>query len=318
MIAVCSLVLPGPSTARADAPSGTPSVILRVCPDLDAATIIDVLDAQLPEVEFLGDGVGGATTPWMAEVCSNGNTVVATLQNTRTGASEVRTWPVTLDAGEQGLERLAAHVIAAQAEYVLELPPGPVDEVPDRVEQVDVPGIEPERDVGLGFVVAAGFECVGGLSGRTDEASLALGPGFRLGMLIDESGYVGFGLRALTVSSSGAGLDLLEALPLSIEGGWMATLGPVALGGFLAVIGERWQPNGAPWGSGWRAGIGAGGEFVVPLAWLLDVRVTFGVEFFPEGYRLGHDTGTSEEIVAELSNWRWRASAGFGLSIPAI
>ncbi|MBI5500957.1 MAG: hypothetical protein HY907_11995 [Deltaproteobacteria bacterium] len=302
------------SDARAAGASADRTVVLRICPALDMPTLVGILDVQLPRVRFLPDTSAGSTAHWLAELCADGHTVVSTVQNTETGASDTRTWPVPPDAGAQGLERLAAHVLAVQVEAALESlseRPQPERDVP-AIELAAASGDPPLR---LDLVAGLGFDGVGGLSGRTDEASIAMGPGVRLGALLDRHGYIGFGLRALTVLGDGAGLDLLEIMPLSIEGGWHVPLGPVALQACLAVIGERWDPTGIAWGSGWRAGIGLGGGLVVPLAWLLDFRLEFGVEFFPEGYHLGLD---AEETVAELSNWRWRAGAGLGISIPVL
>ena len=52
------------------------------------------------------------------------------------------------------------------------------------------------------------------------------------------------------------------------------------------------------------------------MGWYLDVRVDFGVEFFAEGHSLGYGSGPDREIVADLSNWRWRAAAGLELRLP--
>ena len=122
----------------------------------------------------------------------------------------------------------------------------------------------------LDLYLAIGFESVGGLTHRTDAASIALGPGFRAGVVLGRNGVLGIGVRSLTVVGVAPEVDLVETVPLSIEGGWAGSVGPVELQGILEVIAERWSPSGAAWAGGWRAGLGLVGGLVVPIAWLLD------------------------------------------------
>ena len=131
---------------------------------------------------------------------------------------------------------------------------------------------------------------------RTDAASIALGPGFRAGVILGRNGVLGIGVRSLTVVGVAPEVDLVETVPLSIEGGWAGSLGPVELQGILEVIAERWSPSGAAWAGGWRAGLGLAGGLVVPIAWLLDFRVDFGIEFFTEGHTLGYTFETTREL----------------------
>ncbi|MBI5487896.1 MAG: hypothetical protein HY905_11230 [Deltaproteobacteria bacterium] len=259
----------------------------------------------------------GVTARWLAELCTDGRMVVSTLTDTDTGASNTQTWPVPEDAGDEGLERLAGHILEDQVRAALESAPPDTPVVVDD-DTTDGDGSAPDvgPDLGVELYLAVCFESVGGLTDRTDEASIALGPGFQLGVILGRHGIVGLGIRTLTVLGVGARMDLLETLPLSIGGGWNAPLGPVELQGVLEVIAERWSPSGASWTGGWRAGLGARGGLVVPVAWLLDFRIDFGAEYFAEGYSLGYGPEIDGEFVADLSNLRWRASAGLELRIP--
>ncbi|MBI5490540.1 MAG: hypothetical protein HY905_24615 [Deltaproteobacteria bacterium] len=306
-----------PGGASAGESDLAPVVVLRVCGNLDAESVIGMFGARFPQVRIVPDDQGGATTPWLAELCTDGEMLVSTLTNTDTGASSTQTWPVPGDAGERGLERLAAHILGSQIRGAFEAASAaiPFSEGADAMEG-DAALEDDEAGLEVDLFLVVGFESVGGLTHRTDEASIGIGPGFLAGAILARNGIIALGVRALTVLGVGAGMDLLETLPLSIGGGWNAPLGPVDLQAVLEVIAERWSPSGADWGGGWRAGLGARCGLVVPLAWLLDFRLDFGVEYFTEGHSLGYGPVTSGGIIADLSNLRWRASAGLELRIP--
>ena len=295
-------------------------VVLRICEALDRRVFEEIIEGCLPDVQFMTGEDEGCTSPWIAEVCFDGATLVSTLTDVESGASSARTWPMPDDAGSHGRERFAAHILADQVRGLLDATAAdawsdPGGGLQDRHEEDDGtvrPGF------GLDLYFAVGFDSVGGLTHRTDETSIAIGPGFRLGVVLDDHGIIGLGLRSLSVIGTDAGLDLLDALPLSIEGGLGGAVGPVELQGVVEVIAERWSPAGASWAGGWRAGLGLFGGLVVPIAWLIDFRVDFGVEFFTEGHSMGYPLEPNREIVADLSNLRWRASAGLELRIPLI
>ncbi|MBI5486158.1 MAG: hypothetical protein HY905_02375 [Deltaproteobacteria bacterium] len=306
-----------PIAAAAGESARLPTVVLRICDRLDAESILGILNAHFQDLNVRQGDEGGATSPWLAELCADSDRVVSTLTNTTTGASDTQTWPVPLDVGDEGLDRFAAHILGNQIRTGLEASPHVAPPTPggEEDEGAGPPSAEASA-LGIDLYFAVGFESVGGLTDRTDAASIALGPGLFAGVILGQHGIVGVGIRSLTVLGSGPGMDLLETLPLSIGGGWNAPLGPVEVQAVLEVIAERWWPSGSVWGGGWRGGLGARGGLVVPLGWMLRIRVDFGVEYFTEGYSLGYTTETSREFVAELSNLRWRASAGLELRFP--
>ncbi|MBI5501582.1 MAG: hypothetical protein HY907_15160 [Deltaproteobacteria bacterium] len=303
--------------AAADESAGPPVVILRICAGLDAESVFGILGAHFPDLNVRRGDEGSATSPWLAELCADSESVVSTLTNTATGACDTQTWPVPGDVGDGGLDRLAAHMVGDQIRAGLEASPcvppresGGEEDEGAGSSSGDAPALR------VDLIFSVGFEAVGGLRDRTDAASIALGPGLWAGVILGQHGIVGVGLRSLTVLGDGPGMDLLETLPLSIGGGWNAPLGPVEVQAVLEVIAERWWPSGSMWGGGWRGGLGVRGGLVVPLGWAVGIRADFGIEYFTKGYSLGYTTETSTEIVADLSNLRWRAVAGLEISFP--
>jgi hypothetical protein len=164
--------------------------------------------------------------------------------------------------------------------------------------------------------MSLGLEAIGGLHDRTDETTIALGPALHLGLLVDAGGVVELSIGSLSFVGPSEAATTVNAMPLSVSGGYLFTLGPVALGGLLAVFAERWAPFGDLSMDGWRGGLGVTGRAVLPIAWLLDLRLDFGVDFFPKAYTFGDPADNAGEIVAELTNWRWRASLALGIRIP--
>ena len=303
--------------AAADDERPARTVILRVCDVLDGEVLDEILGGHLPEVRFvLGEGEA-ADTPWLAELCFDGETVVSTVTNTESGASNTETWPMPDDADGRARERFAAHVLANQIRGFLDARP-PADSaggVDDAQEDVD-PASDAAPPFAADLYLSLGLDAVGGLTYRTDEASIAVGPAFRLGVVLGRHGMVGIGVRSLTVVGAGASLNVLDTVPLSLEGGWAGTVGPVEFQALLEVIAEQWTASGVRGVEGWRAGLGLSGGLIVPITGFLDYRVDFGIEFFTEGYAVREEIGNTQQIVADLSNLRWRASTGLELRIP--
>jgi len=55
---------------------------------------------------------------------------------------------------------------------------------------------------------------------------------------------------------------------------------------------------------------------VLPIAWLLDLRLDVGIDLFPKAYTFGDSLDQPGQVVAELTNWRWRALLGLGIRFP--
>ena len=307
------------ASAGTEADGGRPAVALRVCDALDRRVIAEVLEGYLPELRFQVDSGAGVGVPLSAELCFDGEMVVSTVTNTDTGSSNTQLWPMPADATGRSRERLAAHVLGDQIRGVLfATQPGAPSAAGAGPSDDEPPSTPADRPMQVDVHLALAFDAVGGLTHRTDAASIALGPGLRAGVILGRNGVVGLGLRSLTVIGGADDLPLVEMLPLWLEGGWAGSVGPVELQGLLQVIAERWSPSGAAWAGGWRAGLGMSAGLVVPIGWILCFRLDFGIEFFPEGHTLGYTTETTGETVADLSNWRWRAAAGLEFRIPLL
>ena len=116
------------TTGWAAAPAGVHAetraqrVGLRVCEALDRQAIAEILDGYLPEVRFVPQNAETEGTPWLAELCFDGETVVSTLTDTDTGASHL-TWPVP-STPPTGQDRFAAHVLGDQVRGMIEAPAG--------------------------------------------------------------------------------------------------------------------------------------------------------------------------------------------------
>jgi hypothetical protein len=293
-----------------------PQVVLRTC------STLALLAARVPEVEFLPDDADTSRVPWLAEVCAAAETVVSTLTDTRSGAIDPRSAPFPSDAGMAGAERLIAGMLAAQVRAAIdswtsgdELPAEP----PPPLE------IPPAATMRLDFVMSLGFESIGGINGQADETSVALGPVLQLGALLARIGVIQLEIASLTFLGTDEIRTPVNALPLAVAGGCRFQTGPVFLAALLSVIAERWEPFGQGDRGGWRGGFGLTGGVVLPIVWLLELRLDLGLDFFPESYTVedtpGETPGTphsEKEIVADLANWRWRASLALQVRFPLL
>jgi hypothetical protein len=303
--------------ARADEPPAEVVVVLRACPALELPDLLDGMSARIPEARFvLGDAQAGLV-PWLAEVCTDGTTLVSTLTDTAGGATDTRATPVPVDAGPEGTERLLAGVLATQIRSARESWTADADETgaPDDASS-DAAAEPADRLVPIDFAMSVGLGTIGGLHDRTDETTIALGPALHLGLLVDAVGVVELGIGSLSFVGPSDATATVNAMPLSVAGGYLFDVGPVALGPFLVVFAERWTPFGQTAWEGWRGGLGVAGRFVLPIAWLLDLRLDFGVDFFPRAYTFFELVDNTKTIVAELTNWRWGASLGLGIRFP--
>jgi hypothetical protein len=316
---ICSKLLNGSALAEE---SGS-RVVLRSCPTLDRSDLLSLLAARIPDVEFLPDDAERALVPWLAEVCSDGASVASTLTDIRNGATDVRTAPFPRDAGSAGAERLLARLLSAQILAAQDAWTSPPSEPPPPGPTPLEPA--PSRTPPVDFVMSLGCATIGGINGRADRTSIALGPTLHLGALIDEIGVLEFEIASLDFWGSADSDATVNALPLAVAGGALFESGPVSLGVLLSVVAERWAPFGQSRRGGWRGGLGLSGRLVVPLAWLLELRLDAGIDFFPESYSVGYDRlgsgnppDTIREIAIDLANWRWRASLGLQFRFPLL
>jgi len=296
----------------------TTPVLLRVCPGLDRIDLIEALEARVPQVRLVLGHSAGALAAGVAEVCFDGTTVTSSVTDTRTGATDSRTVPLPTDASPEDAQRIVARLLASQMDSLLDVSPGEVladvagDTRGDRVPDAADAG-SGDRAVGLDILFDIGINSIGGLGGRMDEATIAVGPRLGLGVRIDDVGLLGLDIGSLSILGRGAGPSV-GLLPLTLAGGFLLAVGPVELGGILGIIAERWSPQGEISKDGWRAGLGLSGRLAIPFWWLLDVRLDAGVDYFPEAYTFGYGS----DIIAELSNWRWRLTLGLGVRIPVL
>ena len=163
--------------------------------------------------------------------------------------------------------------------------------------------------------MSLGLETIGGLYDRADEATVAIGPELRLGLLVDTVGLVELGASSMNFVGS-AQSATVNALSLEAAGGCEFAVGPVFLGGLVEFFVERWTPYSLVAQEGWRWGLGGTGRVVLPILQFLDLRLDFGFDFFPRAFTFGYEPEDTENIVAELTNWRWRASLGLGIRLP--
>ena len=309
--------------AAAGASAGRRAVLVRVCEGLDGPAIVETLAGYVPDARFVLDGDAAGVSAWIDDACFDGDVVGSSLTDTETGAQEAGSWPMPLDVLGRATDRFAAHVLGEQVRTMLDLrrsdsesdlpesPPPPPGGGEGAERRVETP-------MTLNLYLSVACDAVGGLSPRTDGSTVALGPGFRLGVILGENGIVGIGVRSLSFVGTAAEFDVVDALPVLIEGGWAAPLGPVEIQALLQLFAERWSPSGASWAGDWRGGLGAAGALVVPILGVVAFRVDFGVEYFTEGYTLRYTTEMSGETVAVLANWRWRAAAGFEFRIALL
>ena len=294
-------------------------MVLRACPALELPDLLDGMSARIPEARFVLDDAQAGLVPWLAEVCSDGTTLVSTLTDTAGGATDTRAIPVPDDAGPEGTERLLAGVLASQIRAARESWIADAHESGALVNDGDAAGETgdtADRLVPIDFAMSLGVEAIGGLYDRTDDTTIALGPALKLGLLVDTVGIVELGASSLNFVGTSALSASVNALSLEAAGGCQFAVGPVSLGGLLAVFAERWAPLSLAAQEGWRGGLGLTGRVVIPIAWLLDLRLDFGIDFFPRAFTFGHDPEDIENIVAELTNWRWRAFLGLGIRFP--
>jgi hypothetical protein len=304
---------------RADEPSAEVVVVLRACPALELPDLLDGMSARIPEARFVLDDAQAGLVPWLAEVCTDGTTLVSTLTDTAGGATDTRAMPVPVDAGPEGAERLLAGVLASQIRSARDSWTADADEtgaLDDADASNDAADEPADRLVPIDFAMSLGLQTIGGLHDRTDEATIALGPALHLGLLVDAGGVVELGIGSLSFVGPSVAATTLNAMPLTVTGGYLFTVGPVALGGLLTVFAEHWTPFGQMAWEGWRGGLGVSGRVVLPIAWLVDLRLDFGVDFFPRAYTFFELIDNTRTIVAELTNWRWRASLALGIRIP--
>jgi hypothetical protein len=300
-------------------PASEVVVLLRVCPALELPDLIDGISARIPEARFVLDDTQAGLVPWLAEVCTDGTSLVSTLTDTAGGASDTRAMPVPVDAGPEGTERLLASVLASQIRTAHDSWTADDDGIVIPDDGGTSAGVTEEpagRLVPIDFAMSVGVQAIGGLGDRMDETTIALGPALNLGLLVDDVGIVELGGSSLNFVGPSDLSVTVNTLSLSAAGGYQAAVGPVAIGGLLAVFAERWTQFGVATEGNWRGGLGVTGRVVLPIAWLLDLRLDFGVDLFPRAYTLGDYPANTGNVVAELTNWRWRASVALGIRIP--
>jgi hypothetical protein len=305
--------------ARAEEPATEVVVLLRACPALELPDLLGGMSARIPEARFVLDDAQAGLVPWLAEVCTDGTTLVSTLTDTAGGATDTRATPVPVDAGPEGTERLLADILAAQIRSARESWIADADETGPPDDASNDEAAEPvDRLVPIDFAMSVGLQTIGGLYDRTDETTIALGPALHLGLLVDAVGVVELGIGSLSFVGPAGATTTVNAMPLSVAGGYLFDVGPVALGALLTVFAERWTPFGQTAWEGWRGGLGVAGRVVLPIAWLLDLHLDFGVDFFPSAYTFFEVINNTRTIVTELTNWRWRASLALGIRIPVL
>jgi hypothetical protein len=294
-------------------------VVLRLCPALSRPGLLDGMSARVREARFVLEGARADLVSWIAEVCSDGTTLVSTLTDTNSGATDTRSMPVPADAGPLGTERLLANVLASQiraARDTWTTPSYEIDLLGDGSASANAAEETVAKPMPIDFAMALGAEVIGGLNDRRDETTIALGPGLHLGLLVDTIGIVELGGASLSFLGPAALSDAVNVLALDVAGGCQFAVGPVLLAGLLTVFAERWAPLGALTVEGWRGGFGLAGRMVLPITSLLDVRLDVGIDLFPKAYTFGDPLDQPGEVVAELTNWRWRASLGLGIRFP--
>lgn len=308
MVCVVSAV----SVAEPPAPT---TLVVRACPTLDPDFLISSLEARAPGVTCRQSNEPGVELiEWLAEVCVAGSDLTSVLTSTVTGASDARRVPIPPDLGPEGVTRLAATILAAQLRAASELREGldadrPPGVGPDEGGSSASPAADDRTGVmPLELVIGLSFHSVGGMTGETGPPSIALGPGLCLGVLLDDVGIIELQAQSLAFLGPSDIPASVSVVPLEVGGGYRFDLGPVAVGALGTVVAQRWLPSGRVSASGWRVGIGLAGRFAWPIYSLLELRLDAGVEYFPEAYVFGYETGEQLVIVASLANWCWRAA----------